>query len=238
MKSEQRIGEPVAPIGQMLSVYRHHLGNSVNAIQITLQVLMENLSHWEEAKIRTYLERLDLIANEQGKLLQALKAYALDCGPREPLLTDQVWRQLTDMAAEMRQEHSVTLQLGASPPAARVRGNLLALEMIWRHLIENAVEAMRWVEAPQLTLRAASDGGFIVFEISDNGIGIDAAHLATAQLPLFTTKKGKNGMGLAVVSKLVRELTGQFEMDSVADQGTQVRVRLYVESGHSSGESF
>jgi signal transduction histidine kinase len=237
MKPELPPDGPWAPIGGMLSVYRHHLGNSVNATQITLQVLMENLSHWDEAKIRTYLMRLDTIANEQANLLRALKGYALTCGPVEPLPTKRIWRQLTEMAQEIAQSRAVSLHDGPAPPAVDVWGNLLALESIWRHLIDNACEAMAEASAPQLILNAASDGGFIAFELADNGVGIRAMDLSKAGLPLFTTKKGKNGMGLALVSKLVRELTGQFEMDSVPDQGTQVRVRLRVASGHFSGES-
>jgi C4-dicarboxylate-specific signal transduction histidine kinase len=236
MKPEQLQDGPWAPIGEMLSVYRHHLGNSVNATQITLQVLMENLTHWNEAKIRTYLMRLEAIANEQGKLLRALKGYAFKYSPVEPVPTEQIWRQLSDMAKEMTSAHAISLGLGPPPPAAFVWGNLLALESIWRHLIGNACEAMSETAAPQLSLKGASDGGFIVFEIADNGLGIRQADLQIAQLPLFTTKKGKNGMGLALVNKLVQELTGQFEMDSVPEQGTQVRVQLRVASGHLSGE--
>ncbi|MEJ2640821.1 MAG: HAMP domain-containing sensor histidine kinase [Desulfosarcinaceae bacterium] len=237
MEPELQSEGPWAPIGEMLSVYRHHLGNAVNAMQITLQVLLENLAHWDEAKIRTYLMRLDAITNEQGKLLRALKGYALNCGPVEPVPTEQIWRQLTDMAEEMSQARAISLDHGSAPPPVAVWGNLLALESIWRHLIDNACEAMTEAAAPQLTLKAASDGGFIVFELADNGVGIRQADLKSVQLPLFTTRKGKNGMGLALVNKLVQELSGQFEMDSVPDQGTQVRVQLRVASGHFSGES-
>jgi two-component system C4-dicarboxylate transport sensor histidine kinase DctB len=221
----------------MLSVYRHHLGNSVGALQITLQVLMENMARWDDAKIHTYLARLDIIAKEQGHLLGALKAYALESGTPEPIPADHIWGQLTTMAREVTVGQAVELSLGASPPKVRVWANPLALKSIWRHLIENACEAMVGRSAPVLAIEAANDGASIVFTLADNGMGLDREYLAKAPLPMFTTRKGKNGMGLAVVNKLVRELTGQFEMDSVADQGTQVRVRLRVASGHSSGES-
>jgi C4-dicarboxylate-specific signal transduction histidine kinase len=237
MKPRQHADSLKAPIGQMLSVYRHHLGNSVNAMQITVQVLMENLTRWDDAKIRTYLARLEAIANEQGQLLRALKTYALECGPAKALPAGQIWEQLTTMARAATQEREVALQQETPPPDVMVWSNLLAMESIWRHLIENACEAMLWEPDPQLTLRVSREEAFVLFELDDNGVGLSCEHLSKAQLPLFTTRKGKNGMGLAVVSKLVRELTGEFEMDSVADQGTQVRVRLQVASGHSSGES-
>jgi signal transduction histidine kinase len=237
MKPEQIPDGPWAPVEEMLSIYRHHLGNSVNATQITLQVLMENLVHWDEAKTRTYLRRLETIAKEQGKLLGALKGYGLKCGPIEPVPTEEIWRQLIEMAGEITQARAICFDPGPAPPAVSIWGNLLALESIWRHLIDNACEAMTEVTAPQLTLKAASAGGFITFEFADNGIGIRQADLRKAQLPLFTTRKGKNGMGLALVNKRVQELTGHFEMDSVPDHGTQVRVQLRVASGHFSGES-
>ena len=237
MKPRQPADGLQAPIGQMLSVYRHHLGNSVNAMQITVQVLMENLDRWKDAKIRLYLERLETIANEQGQLLRALKAYALECGPIEALPAARIWDQLTTVAGEIARDREIVIHHQGRAPDAMVWGNLLALESIWRHLIENACEAMAWAPDPRLRLRAVNAGDFIAFELEDNGTGLSREHLSKATLPLFTTRKGKNGMGLAVVRKLVKELTGEFEMDSVADQGTQVRVRLHVASGHSSGES-
>lgn len=237
MTPKQLSDGPQAPIGQMLSVYRHHLGNSVGALQITLQVLMENLARWDETKIRTYLARLDVIAKEQGHLLGALKAYALESGTPEPVSADQIWDQLATMAAKVTEARTVALSVGRSPGKVPLWANLLTLESIWRHLIENACDAMGGRKAPALAIEAVSDGASIVFTLADNGRGLEQTYLAKAPLPMFTTRKGKNGMGLAVVNKLVEELTGQFEMDSVADQGTQVRVRLRVASGHSSGES-
>jgi C4-dicarboxylate-specific signal transduction histidine kinase len=237
MKPDQLSDGPQAPIGQMLSVYRHHLGNSVSALQITLQVLMENLAHWDDIKIRTYLARLDIIAKEQGHLLGALKAYDLESGTPEPIPADQIWGQLTTMAREATEGQALALSLGTPPPKVWVWANLLALESIWRHLIGNACEAMAGKIDPVLAIETVNDGASIVFTFVDNGMGLNREYLTKAPLPLFTTRKGKNGMGLAVVTKLVRELTGQFEMDSVADQGTQVRVRLRIVSGHSSGES-
>ena len=238
MKPKQLLDGPQAPIGQMLSVYRHHLGNSVGALQITLQVLMENLARWDDTKIRTYLARLDTITKEQGHLLGALKAYALESGTPEPIAAYQIWGQLTAMARGAAEGQALVLSLGQPPPEVWVWADLLALESIWRHLITNACEAMAGKREPVLDIKAVLDGASLVFALVDNGMGIDRECLSKAPLPLFTTRKGKNGMGLAVVTKLVRELTGQFEMDSVADQGTQVRVRLRVVSGHSSGESL
>lgn len=64
----------------------------------------------------------------------------------------------------------------------------------------------------------------LCLRVSDSGCGMSAATRAICTAPLFTTKAGGTGMGLAVVSELIEQVGGWLQITSQPDQGTTVTV--------------
>lgn len=87
-------------------------------------------------------------------------------------------------------------------------------------------------------LAALSDGDFVVYAVTDTGVGMTPEVLAKATTPLFTTKPaGKGtGLGLHMVQMLAREAGGTLHITSTPGQGTRVEIFLprYVESVSAS----
>lgn len=79
-------------------------------------------------------------------------------------------------------------------------------------------------------------GKYVVFSVSDNGIGIPSVHLQKIFDPYFTTKeKGKGtGLGLSVVYGLVKDHQGEITVYSEVGQGTTFNV--YLPLNKQSGE--
>jgi CheY-like chemotaxis protein len=73
-------------------------------------------------------------------------------------------------------------------------------------------------------------GAYIRISVIDGGMGMDAATLARAVEPFFSTKGvGKGtGLGLSMVHGLAAQLGGAFEMTSVLGQGTRADLYLPV----------
>lgn len=66
--------------------------------------------------------------------------------------------------------------------------------------------------------------GFLEIEVQDNGVGMDAATLAAARDPFFTTRPGKRtGMGLPLFAQAAREAGGTVAVESEPGSGTRVR---------------
>ena len=73
------------------------------------------------------------------------------------------------------------------------------------------------------------DATQIIIEFSDNGCGISPEHLGRVFDPFFTTKLGHGGSGLGmnIVHNIVTNLLGgTISVDSVANQGTHIRLVL------------
>lgn len=109
------------------------------------------------------------------------------------------------------------------------------------NILENAMEACiednrtidHWIR-----FAARVDNARVVFEISDNGIGMDKGQ-ASKIFKLFSSSKGKRGtgIGLFVTRKVILKHGGTISVDSSPNEGTQFRIALpRQQESHSSPE--
>jgi signal transduction histidine kinase len=98
------------------------------------------------------------------------------------------------------------------------------MRRILTNLITNAVQAMQ--EEGKLIIQAAKKQDVIVITVEDTGVGIPEEVKTKMFTPLFTTKSKGQGLGLAVVKRLVEALKGTIVFDSVAGKGTKFIVEL------------
>ena len=109
-----------------------------------------------------------------------------------------------------------------------------ALVSALMNLINNAVQSMHLQNDAQLIIRfkqacvSAEDHtdkhDFLVIEVIDNGPGMDSVLLEQVQQIFTTTKAQGTGLGLAVVKSVSRAHGGEFQIDSVNQEGCQARV--------------
>jgi len=118
------------------------------------------------------------------------------------------------------------------------------LEQVIMNLVSNAVDAMDEKEQKlgregwkkSLKIRSFLDNDHVVVTISDTGVGISEEILNEIFEPFFTTKEpGKGtGLGMCISYGIVRDYQGTIEVDSIAGEGTTIKLRFpahkYAES--------
>lgn len=163
---------------------------------------------------------LDFSKIEAGRLIIEDEAYDLQALLREVL-------RLFEEQASVR---GLTLALDADPALpAHCAGDRLRVAQVLTNLLSNAVKFTREGE---VRLGAAQDGDWLVFSVSDTGIGMDAA----AQTRLFqpfeqadasiTRRFGGTGLGMAISQRLVTLMQGRITLDSATGCGSRFTVRL------------
>jgi hypothetical protein len=60
----------------ILATVRHQLGNAVNALKITLDVMQENFDHFDDSKRKEYLRRTSELLGRQTGMIEAMKSYS------------------------------------------------------------------------------------------------------------------------------------------------------------------
>jgi signal transduction histidine kinase len=97
------------------------------------------------------------------------------------------------------------------------------------NLVSNAIDACKTSKKERGTviLRVKRGEGTTVFEVEDNGCGMEAEVKEKVFTSFFTTKGlGGTGLGLLVTKKIVREHGGRIGLESEPDRGSCFRIEL------------
>lgn len=116
-------------------------------------------------------------------------------------------------------------------PLPDIVSDRLALEQIFSNLIDNAVKYLKPGVAGDITVRGRTKLGFAIFEVADNGRGIDPKDHQRI-FDLFrragTQDKPGQGIGLAHVRALVRRLGGTMSVQSELNGGSTFTITLPI----------
>ena len=117
-------------------------------------------------------------------------------------------------------------------PLPEITSDRLALEQIFSNLIDNALKYLRPGVPGEISVRGRTKLGFAIFEIADNGRGIDPKDHQRI-FDLFrragTQDKPGQGIGLAHVRALVRRLGGTMSVSSELDNGSTFTITLPIQ---------
>jgi signal transduction histidine kinase len=100
------------------------------------------------------------------------------------------------------------------------------IKIVFLNLIVNAVEAMESNPHGILKIITKDEDNKCVIEISDNGIGMDAAALSKLFEPYFTTKANGNGLGLANTQNIILNHKGIINVESTPGKGTTFIIKF------------
>ena len=130
--------------------------------------------------------------------------------------------------AHQAAEAQAEIRIDALP---NIVSDRLALEQIFSNLIDNALKYLKTGVPGEITVRGRTKLGFAIFEISDNGRGIDPKdHQRIFELfrRAGTQDRPGQGIGLAHVRALVRRLGGTMSVASELHQGSTFTITLPI----------
>jgi PAS domain S-box-containing protein len=225
-------------VGQLTGGVAHDFNNLLMAVQGNLELMRDH------AELPERLNRLvgnALSGVRRGvSLTQRMLAFAR----RQQLHLEpvNVVTLVSGMSDLLRTSLGPSISIEVRFPLALpdVMGDLNQLELCILNLCVNARDAM--TEGGVITVRAVTEeiraphilhvrpGKYVRLSITDNGSGMDAATLARATEPFFTTKGvGKGtGLGLSMVHGIVQQSGGALQLESSETGGTTVSIYLPV----------
>jgi signal transduction histidine kinase len=130
--------------------------------------------------------------------------------------------------AHQSAEAEANIRIGPLPDLISDR---LAIEQIFSNLIDNALKYLRSGVPAEIVIRGRTKLGFAIFEVADNGRGIDPKDHQRI-FDLFrragTQDKPGQGIGLAHVRALVRRLGGTMSVSSELHKGSTFTITLPI----------
>jgi light-regulated signal transduction histidine kinase (bacteriophytochrome) len=110
--------------------------------------------------------------------------------------------------------------VGTLPPA---QGDPNLLRQVWINLLSNAAKFSREEELPLVEIEGWTEGGEVVYQVKDNGVGFDMA-FAGKLFGVFERLHRQDefegtGVGLALVSRIVERHGGRIWGEGTVGQG-------------------
>jgi signal transduction histidine kinase len=136
---------------------------------------------------------------------------------------------LYDLYKDTSHQQGVELELDLDEEIREAPLDPDGMEACLTNLISNGIDAavMSENEQGRVVLRTREEEGALVFEVQDNGIGMDSEVKQKVFTTFFTTKGGKGtGLGLLTTRKIVQEHGGKIEMDTKEGVGSTFRISL------------
>ena len=224
MEEKLRESERLATLGAAAAMFAHEIGNPLNGISTTIQVLERQLAKKSRAQDGLgILKDLRAEVNRLGSLLQEFRFLArpqqLDLQPTD--MSNLIAELLAVEAPQYAQAGiRVNVEFAPNMPPAMVDGGKVKQALL--NLCSNAAEAMP--QGGTLTLRGYKSDGEVCLEVADTGIGI-AEGLDIFKL-FTTTKPEGTGLGLAIVRQVVSAHGGWINYRSRPGEGTVFRLTL------------
>ena len=142
--------------------------------------------------------------------------------------TRELIEAIVTTVAHQALEAQAVIRIDALP---NIVSDRLALEQIFSNLIDNALKYLKTGVPGEITVRGRTKLGFAIFEIADNGRGIDPKDHQRI-FDLFrragTQDRPGQGIGLAHVRALVRRLGGTMSVASELQQGSTFTITLPI----------
>jgi two-component system nitrogen regulation sensor histidine kinase GlnL len=219
------------------AILAHEIKNPLSAIRGAAQLLGRKVGQGEKTLTTLIADEVDRIA----QLIDRMQRLGRERPePVQPLNLHQAVRRACDTVFTAGGGEE-TLREEFDPSLPPVLGNEGALVQVLVNLVANARDACREAAQPTVTIRTRFVSGLVLnvirlgrpvklpieVQVTDNGPGIDAAVADHIFEPFVTSKPNGQGLGLALVNKLVRDMNGRIshERDEAAGL-THFRVHL------------
>jgi two-component system sensor histidine kinase/response regulator len=151
-------------------------------------------------------------------------------------------RELINMAllARAAMDEARSLYPGSEPlievgelPA--VEGDATVMRQVWANLIGNALKYSAKRAQPHVRISGRIEGHEVIYQVKDNGAGFDMQY-ADKLFGVFQRLHSAedfagNGVGLAIVHRIIRRHGGRIWAQSAPDQGAQFEFSLPASSG-------
>jgi len=205
------------------SILAHEIKNPLAAIRGAGQLVSRKLAPEDRGLARMITDEVDRIARLIDRM-QQLGSTQVDpvapCNLHEAIRAAiATVRAAGSDGLEIREEFDPSL-----PPVLASRD---ALEQVLINLISNARDAALQADEPMVIVRTRFVSGLVFsairlgrtvklpieISVTDNGAGIDGALRDHVFEPFVTSKKSGQGLGLALVRKLVRDMAGRISHD-------------------------
>ena len=231
LENEKLEAERLAVVGQTVAGLAHGIKNLTTALEGGMYMLNTGLRKSNLGRVEKGIDMLSRNIDRIGIFVKAFLGFSRGREIHAALSKPEaISKEVVNMYASRAKSHGIILRherTGILEPAPIDYESMLEC---LTNLVGNAIDACIISDnstSLHVTVRSFEEDGVIVYEVADNGCGMDYEVKKKVFTNFFTTKGlGGSGLGLLMTKKIIQEHGGRIEYESEPGQGTVFRIRL------------
>jgi two-component system nitrogen regulation sensor histidine kinase NtrY len=228
----------------------HEIKNPLTPIQLSAERLRRKYGPVIKEDADIFRQCTDTIVRQVDDIKRMVDEFSRFARMPKPVMAaDDVADTMRQVVFLLRVGHpdiDIELELAEDPMTARFDRRLISQALT--NIIKNAAEAIAAVPAAErdrgrIRVSAIRDGGDIIIDVVDNGIGLPKENRSRLLEPYVTTREKGTGLGLAIVGRILEDHGGHIELGDAAtripgQRGAWMRLRFAAEpiSGSAADE--
>ena len=219
-------------LGMLVGSVSHGIKGLLSGLDGGIYLMETGLSKGKEERIQQGWDMVKRNVERIRSMVMNVLYYGKD---REVYWQDIDVEDMATSVVEVLESRAGQLgvELEVNAAEGTFEGDQSAVHSLLVNLLENALDACR-IDKRQIphrvSLTAGLQKGHVVFEVADNGIGMDQETKEKA-FSLFFSSKGAEGtgLGLFIANKIVRAHLGSIRIESALNLGTTFLVKLPIQ---------
>lgn len=222
--------EKMAMVGELAAGVAHSIRNPFTSIKMRMFSLSRSMDLTDIQN-----EDLGVITDEIGRIDKILQNFLEFARPPKLAIEGDhistIVHSIMTLLEYRLKEYNVQIIYTPEEGLPEVKIDRDRIKEAFVNLITNACEAMEKggeIYISESLVPDSKKGDVVRITIKDNGPGIPEGIIQKITNPFFTTKENGSGLGLSIVSRIIREHNGLFYASSFVNDGAKFVIELPV----------
>jgi len=231
----RQLQSQLTSIGLLVGSISHGIKGFLTGLDGGIYLVNSGFANEDRARVE---KGWDMVQRNVGRIRSMVMDILYYARDRELSLVDidpaEVFADLESGLQKKAGDINTELSVEVAPHVGTFPGDAMAVRAMLINIIENSLDACRadrYKEHRFVKVNVRREPPYMVFEVEDNGIGMDR-ETREKIFSLFFTSKGikGTGLGLFIANKIVDKHGGRIDVDSESQRGTRFLVRLPLEA--------
>lgn len=216
---------------KLLRVLTHEIMNSIAPISSLAETLHGRLEQgYNDDDLEDLKVGVHTIKRRSEGLLQFAKSYRqinkVDQPQRKDIEVKMLFENIYQLLEPTLLQKGIDLDIILKDTRLVLHADDSLVEQVLINLLLNAIEAVKDVHEPYISITGLSRDGNVAIKIKDNGRGIPEDIQEQIFTPFFTTRKSGSGVGLTLSKQIMLLHNGNLHMESKEGEGASFTLQF------------
>lgn len=220
--------ERLAAVGQTVAGLAHGIKNILTGLEGGMYVVNSGLKKGQQERVDVGWEMLKRNINKISALVKNLLNFSKGRTPHVTMVDpNELVRDIVALYHDAAQQDGIELLAETDDSIAEAPLDSEEIHTCLANLVSNALDACQMSEKMKcsVTIRCREENDSLIYEVADEGSGMDYEIKQKVFTNFFTTKgTGGTGLGLLLTRKIVQEHGGKITVESTPGEGSLFRL--------------